>query len=131
MSSEDGLPPKRRIAPQFDVLRKTEQQNNTTAVAEELKKAWESLRLVAPKTEPSLDHFSLLDWTVPYRELPEKAKELIHMIVANCDVSTLQFILKLAKKRIAEDFQLWCLMKEVEEALQLGDAIYRKRRMEE
>jgi hypothetical protein len=125
MSSE-ALPPKRKVAPQFD-MQKTEQRD-TTVIDEKLRTVWEALQAVAPKTEPTIDHYLTLDWALPYTELPQKARELIEMVVTHCDVSTLQVILQLARKRIVDDYQLWSLLKEVEETLQLGNEIYRKRR---
>jgi len=128
--STESLPPKRKVAPQFDEALKRTEQQDTTSIAEKVRQMWETLQL-ATKTEPTVEHYLNLDWTVPYTELPQKAKELIERILTNCDVSTLQIILKLAKKRITDDYQLWCFMKEVQEALGLGDMMYRKRRMEE
>jgi hypothetical protein len=122
-----ATPPRRRINPQFDAQKLTEQeqQGNATAVAERIREIWKTLQ----STEPSVEHFLNLDWRIRYPELPEKAKELIDVIVKNCHVSTLQVILQLARKRILDDYQLWSFLKEVEETLQLGDKIYGKRRI--
>jgi hypothetical protein len=101
--STESFPPKRKVAPQFDEALKRTEQQDTTSIAEKVRQMWETLQLA--KTEPTVEHYLNLDWTVPYTELPQKARDLIEMIVANCDVSTLQVILRLARKRILDDYQ--------------------------
>jgi len=123
MSSEEASPPKRRITPQFDVALKTqhEQQGNATAVTEKIRKAYEDLQRAM---QPKIEHLESLDWTIPYQRLPDKARQHLKIMVNTCHVSTLQVILKLIHARVLADFQLWSLLKEVEETLQLGDEIY-------
>lgn len=85
--------------------------------------------LTTQSVEPTIDHFWQIDWSVSLDSLPNKAKELLELIVTECHPSTLQWLLTIARRRIFSDFQLWNLHRDMERMFKIGDLIYCRKKV--
>lgn len=128
------IPPMRKFLQERKELTGDKETKGCDTVTEKVRSAIRGLEpllfpslITGQSTEPTIEHYRQVDWSLPYNSLPTKAQELIALIVENCHPSTLQRVLLIARQRITRDFELWSLQRDVEETLQIGDKIYRKR----
>lgn len=107
---------------------KVEKENMAETINDKVRLAMSLLPMTGHAGEPSVHDYLSLDWKMPFHQLPVEAQELVEKMVAECHVSTLQIILKLAEQRILRDFQLWMMLKDVRDMIRLGDGMYVKKR---
>lgn len=132
--SEKIPPIKRSILLRRKPTTTDEQQQPPEVIASKVWLAMRGLEKFLPSltirqsVEPTVNHFGKLDWSVPYDSLPDKAKELLELIILQSHPSILQQVLTLARQRILSDYELWVMHRDIERLLKIGDLTYCRKR---